>query len=61
MLEKVFYRAKDIANKGNFSRATVYQLVKKGLLPKPQKVGKISLWKAEDVNAFFESVKKGSC
>lgn len=57
--DSIFYRAKDIARMGNFSRTQVYNLIQKGLLPQPIKLGKIILWKREDVEAMFEKLSKG--
>lgn len=56
-----FFRAKDIAKRGNFSRTQVYTLIKKGLLPQPIKIGKISVWKKTDVDFMFEKLSNGGC
>lgn len=55
---KEYYRAKEIAEIGGFSRINVYVLVKKGLLKPPFKLGKLSLWKREDVEEMFNSMER---
>ncbi len=58
MLEKVFYRAKDIALIISCSVSNVYVLQKKGFLPKPIKFCKITLWKKEDVEKLINTISE---
>lgn len=58
-VEKKYYRAKEIAQMGNFGRTSLYRFIKKGYLPLPFKLGTASLWKKEDVERFFERLEKG--
>lgn len=58
MLEKVFYRAKDIALLIGCSTSNVYALQKKGFLPKPLKFGKLTLWKKEDVEKLINIISE---
>lgn len=49
-----FVRDTDIATKLNCHRATVWRLVKNGILPKPIKLGRATRWNLESVEATLE-------
>jgi prophage regulatory protein len=59
VVEKKYYRAKEIALICGLGRTTIYGYVKRGLFPEPLKIGWLSLWKKEDVDAFLEKLEKG--
>ena len=51
----VYLRVRDVAALGGCSRSHVYDMVKRGLLPKPRKLtDNYSVWKKADVLAAFE-------
>ena len=49
-----FIRDIDIATKLDCHRATVWRLVKNGILPKPVKLGRAARWNLESVEATLE-------
>lgn len=54
-MEAKFYRAADIhrpAGQLPISKSYWFQLVKRGIAPQPVKVGRVSMWRAADVDAF---------
>ncbi len=55
---KEYYRAREIAEIGGFAKTSVYLFVKKGLLKPPFKLGRLSLWKREDVEEMFNSMER---
>lgn len=47
----------DILKILRIGKSTLYDLIKRGLFPKPLKIGSISRWKEEDVQAFLSSLE----
>lgn len=47
------------ASKGllNISKATFWKWLKLKKLPQPVKIGKVTAWKAEDIERFLEELK----
>lgn len=43
------------------ARSTIYEMVKRGELPSPQKLSaRVSVWKASEVQAWLEAKMKGA-
>ena len=59
VVEKKYYRAREIALMLGIGRSSLYDFIKKGFLPKPLKAKSMSFWKKEDVDAFLEKLEKG--
>lgn len=49
------YRIDDLMGLFGIGRSTVYELVKKGILPPPIKLGRSSIWLGAEV---YEAIKK---
>jgi predicted DNA-binding transcriptional regulator AlpA len=58
-VEKKLYRVKEIALMCGVGRTSIYEFIKKGLLPRPLKINSMSFWKKEDIDAFFEKLENG--
>ncbi|XSG84095.1 MAG: helix-turn-helix transcriptional regulator [Methylohalobius sp. ZOD2] len=62
LTEKRLLRIKDIIGdkqKGiepiiPICRSSFYNLIREGKLPAPKKIGKVSVWRAEDIKRFIE-------
>ena len=50
----------DIARLTKLGRRTIYRLVAEGKFPKQRHVGRRSLWKADDVAAWVDSLPEAS-
>jgi predicted DNA-binding transcriptional regulator AlpA len=51
------YRAKDMQRLLGISSSTLYDLISRGLLPRPIKLGRSSIWLREEVEACIEERK----
>ena len=40
-------------------KPTIYKLIRKGLFPKPIKIGSCTLWSVKEINLYIEQHKKG--
>jgi prophage regulatory protein len=48
-----YIRLPELISHVALKKPTIYKLIKKGLFPKPIKLGRSSLWSAEEVNSFL--------
>lgn len=51
------YRAKDVQKLLGISSSTLYDLISRGLLPRPIKLGRSSIWLREEIEAVIEERK----
>ena len=51
------YRAKDVQKLLGISSSTLYDLISRGLLPQPIKLGRSSIWLREEIEAVIEERK----
>lgn len=52
------YRAKDVQKLFGIGQSTLYDHIKKGILPKPIKLGRTSVWIREEIDAVIEERKQ---
>lgn len=52
------YRFEDVMEKFGVGRSTVYDWVKKGILPKPIKIGTVPIFIGDEIDAVIEERKK---
>lgn len=55
-----FLRPKDVMQKMKVKKTYLYSLVKRGLLPRPQKLGPMSVWIDEEVERVMAMMYAGS-
>lgn len=58
--EQEYLRLGDIIGPGGLlpvSRATFYSLIAKGVMPRPIKVGRASLWRRSEINTAIEALQ----
>lgn len=58
MTRPVYLRMPEIIKKLSIGRTKIFQLVKDGVLPRPLKIGKISLWIESDIDRAIMLLKK---
>ena len=46
-------RLPEVVNLTGLPKSTLYNMVRQGRFPKPQKMGRISLWRLSDVHRFI--------
>jgi len=49
-------RPKDLCDKLRISRSNLYEMVRRGDLPRPQKLGRSSVWRIEDVSVALDKL-----
>lgn len=52
------YRAKDVQKLFGIGQSTLYDYIQKGILPKPIKLGRTSVWIKEEIDAVIEERKQ---
>ena len=52
-VEPRLIRIREVIRLTGISRSTLYQLMKSGRFPKPEKLGKLALWKLSEVDRFI--------
>ncbi|MCK3655006.1 hypothetical protein A4G19_04275 [Pasteurellaceae bacterium Macca] len=50
---ETLFSVKDVQAVGGFGRSFIYANIKKGLLAKPIRIGRLSRWKKSDVEAWL--------
>lgn len=51
----MLYSIRDLVNELKISKSQIYQMVSIGEFPKPKKLGRLSRWRREDIEAFVRS------
>ena len=51
-----FYKIEKVAERYKISKSAVRNYVRKGIFPKPKKIGTSSRWSEEDLRAFEENL-----
>lgn len=59
MADIQLFRPVDLCSRLRISRSTLYALIARGDLPRPSKLGRSSVWKAEDVAAALDRLLGG--
>ncbi len=51
------YRGRDIQKIFGIGQSTMYEYIQQGILPKPIKLGRTSIWLKEEIDAVIEERK----
>lgn len=52
-------RPRDLCDRLRVSRSNLYEMIRRGDLPRPSKLGRSSVWKASDVAAALDRLLGG--
>jgi len=52
------YRGRDIQKMFGISQSSMYEYIAKGILPKPLKLGRTSIWLKEEIDEVIEERKQ---
>lgn len=54
-----FIRVKDLEKKIALKKTAIYNLINRGLLPPPRKLGKVSFWVEDEIDRIMTALAKG--
>jgi predicted DNA-binding transcriptional regulator AlpA len=52
-------RPRDLCERLRVSRSSLYEMVRRGDLPRPSKLGRSSVWRVEDISAALDKLLGG--